>query len=250
MDQSWLNWVADHIWGIADDVLRDLYVRGKYRDVILPMTVLRRLDSVLEPSKQAVLEMKASLDAAGIVHQDQALRGVAGQAFYNTSKFTMRDLRSRASLHQLRADFEGYVDGFSPHVQGILEMSEFRNQTPRLSEADARGTLIEKLASPDVNLGPRRCSLATGRSSTPASTTMAWAPSSRSSCGAPMRSTTRRPASTGRRAMRCASSPGSSSRPSLRTWLRPPCYETPAARWQSPVSTQERDPPRPILGKV
>src|SRR5687768_7922520 len=65
-----LSWIANYIWGIADDVLRDLYVRGKYRDVILPMTVLRRLDAVLEPTKQAVLEMKTSLDTAGVVHQD------------------------------------------------------------------------------------------------------------------------------------------------------------------------------------
>ena len=92
-----LDWIANYIWGIADDVLRDLYVRGKYRDVILPMTVLRRLDAVLEGSKQAVLDMKASLDAAGVVEQDPALRQAAGQAFYNTSKFTLRDLRARAS---------------------------------------------------------------------------------------------------------------------------------------------------------
>ena len=154
MDSTQLSWIANYIWGIADDVLRDLYVRGKYRDVILPMTVLRRLDTLLEPTKRAVLEMKASLDAAGIVHQDQALRQAAGQAFYNTSPFTMRDLRSRASQHQLKADFEAYLDGFSPNVQDILEKFEFRNQIPRLSKADALGTLIEKLLSPDVNLGP------------------------------------------------------------------------------------------------
>ena len=71
MEQTQLNWIANFIWGIADDVLRDLYVRGKYRDVILPMTVLRRLDAVLEPTKQAVLDMKASLDEAGITNQDQ-----------------------------------------------------------------------------------------------------------------------------------------------------------------------------------
>ena len=163
VDQSQLNWITNYIWGIADDVLRDLYVRGKYRDVILPMTVLRRLDSVLEPGKQAVLDMKASLDAAGIVHQDQALRGAAGQAFYNTSKFTMRDLRSRASQQQLRADFEAYLDGFSPNVQDILEKFEFRNQIPRLSKADALGTLIEKLVSPDVNLGPEPVLAADGQ---------------------------------------------------------------------------------------
>ena len=149
-----LNWIANFIWGIADDVLRDLYVRGKYRDVILPMTVLRRLDAVLEPTKQAVLDMKASLDKAKIVHQDQALRQAADQAFYNNSKFTLRDLKARASQQQLRADFEAYLDGFSPNVQDILENFEFRNQIPRLSKADALGTLIEKLLSPDINLSP------------------------------------------------------------------------------------------------
>jgi len=154
MDHTQLNWIANFIWGIADDVLRDLYVRGKYRDVILPMTVLRRLDSLLEPTKQAVLDMKASLDKAGIVHQDQALRQASGQAFYNTSKFTLRDLKARSSQQQLEADFEAYLDGFSPNVQDILEKFEFRNQIPRLSKADALGTLIEKLLSPDINLSP------------------------------------------------------------------------------------------------
>src|SRR5712691_3533131 len=154
MDQPQLTWIAGFIWGIADDVLRDLYVRSKYRDVILPMTVLRRLDAVLEPTKQAVLGMKASLDQAKITNQDQALRQAAGQAFYNTSKFTLRDLRARASQQQLRADFEAYLDGFSPNVQDILEKFEFRNQIPRLSKADALGTLIEKLLSPDINLSP------------------------------------------------------------------------------------------------
>ena len=149
-----LDWIANYIWGIADDVLRDLYVRGKYRDVILPMTVLRRLDAVLEDSKQAVLDMKASLDAAGVVEQDPALRQAGGQAFYNTSKFTLRDLRARASRQRLTADFEAWLDGFSPNVQDILESFEFRNQIPRLSRADALGTLIEKLTSPEVNLSP------------------------------------------------------------------------------------------------
>jgi type I restriction enzyme M protein len=154
MEQNQLNWIANFIWGIADDVLRDLYVRGKYRDVILPMTVLRRLDSMLEPTKQAVLDMKATLDKAKVVHQDQALRQAAGQAFYNTSKFTLRDLRARASQQQLKSDFKAYLDGFSPNVQDILEKFEFRNQIPRLSKADALGTLIEKPLSPDINLSP------------------------------------------------------------------------------------------------
>ncbi len=149
-----LNWIANYIWGIADDVLRDVYVRGKYRDVILPMTVLRRLDAVLEPTKQAVLDMKATLDAAGIANQDAALRQAAGQAFHNTSQFTLRDLRARAGRQQLRADFIDYLDGFSPNVQDILDNFEFRNQIPRLDRADALGSLIEKLTSPEIDLSP------------------------------------------------------------------------------------------------
>jgi type I restriction enzyme M protein len=147
--------IVSFIWNIADDVLRDLYVRGKYRDVILPMMVLRRLDAVLEPSKPAVLEMKRSLDGAGVTNQDAALRGAADQAFYNTSPYTMRDLRSRTSQQKLRADFEAYLDGFSPNVQEILDSFEFRNQIPRLSKADVLGTLIEKFLDASINLSPQ-----------------------------------------------------------------------------------------------
>src|SRR5215208_491257 len=105
MSNGDLGWVTNFIWNIADDILRDLYVRGKYRDVILPMTVLRRLDAVLEPTKQAVLEMKATLDKAGIDNQEAGLRQAAEQAFYNTSPFRLRDLRARTSQQKLRADF-------------------------------------------------------------------------------------------------------------------------------------------------
>jgi len=154
MSEVNLSWIANFIWGIADDVLRDLYVRGKYRDVILPMTVLRRLDAVLEPTKQAVLDAKAMLDREGIVQQDGALRDAAAQAFYNTSPFTLRDLRARANQQQLKADFEAYLDGFSPNVQEILTNFEFRNQIPRLSDADVLGTLIGKFLDPAVNLSP------------------------------------------------------------------------------------------------
>jgi type I restriction enzyme M protein len=149
-----LTWITNFIWGIADDVLRDLYVRGKYRDVILPMTVIRRLDAVLEPTKQAVLDMKASLDKAGIMNQDAALRVAAGQAFYNVSPYTLRDLKARARAQQLEADFRAYLDGFSPNVQEIIDSFEFRNQIPRLAKADALGTLIEKFLDPSINLSP------------------------------------------------------------------------------------------------
>jgi len=155
MSNGDLNWIANFIWGIADDALRDLYVRGKYRDVILPMIVLRRLDAVLEPTKAAVLSMKDNLDKAGITNQDAALRQAAGQAFYNTSRFNLRDLRNRASQAQLKADFEAFLDGFSPNVQVILDNFEFRNQVPKLSKADVLGTLIEKFLDSSINLGPK-----------------------------------------------------------------------------------------------
>jgi type I restriction enzyme M protein len=152
MNSEQHNKIVSFIWGIADDVLRDLYVRGKYRDVILPMVVLRRFDAVLEPTKAKVLEVKEMLDGAGINEQDQPLRDAAGQAFYNHSQFTLKDLRSRTNRQQLTADFTAYLNGFSPNVQEILDNFEFRNQIPRLSKADALGSLIHKLLDPQVNL--------------------------------------------------------------------------------------------------
>ncbi len=147
--------ISNFIWGIADDVLRDVYVRGKYRDVILPMTVIRRLDAVLEPTKDAVLRMKAQLDRVGIANQDAALRQASDEAFYNTSPFRLRDLASRGRQQQLRTDFQAYLDGFSPNVQEVLEKFRFHNQIPTLVEADALGSLLEKFLDGSVNLGPR-----------------------------------------------------------------------------------------------
>ena len=147
--------ISSFIWGIADDVLRDVYVRGKYRDVILPMTVIRRLDAVLEPTKEAVLRMKAQLDAAGITNQDAALRQASGQAFYNTSPFRLRDLASRGRQQQLRADFEAYLDGFSPNIEEVLEKFRFRNQIPTLVDADVLGFLLEKFLDSSINLSPK-----------------------------------------------------------------------------------------------
>jgi type I restriction enzyme M protein len=154
MDHSQLSWITNFIWGIADDVLRDLFKRGKYPDVILPMCVIRRMDAVLEPTKQKVLDAKKMLDEAGITEQRAALCDAAGQAFYNTSKFTLRDLKSRGSQQQLLADFEDYLNGFSPNVQDILDNFKFRNQLQTLSKADAIGTLIGKFLDPDIDLSP------------------------------------------------------------------------------------------------
>ena len=155
MDSAQLNWITNFIWGIADDCLRDIFVRGKYRDVILPMTVLRRLDAVLEPTKAAVLEMKAALDTGGIVNQDDALRSASGQAFYNTSPFLLRDLKSRKTQQTPKDDFIAYLDGFSPNVQDIIKNFEFRNQIAKLVESDGLGQLIEKFLDKDINLSPR-----------------------------------------------------------------------------------------------
>ncbi|CDS51080.1 Type I restriction-modification system, DNA-methyltransferase subunit M [Polaromonas sp. CG9_12] len=154
MDPTTSNKIVSFIWGIADDVLRDLFRRGKYPDVILPMCVIRRMDSVLEPTKQAVLDTKKMLDSAQITEQNAALCDAAGQAFYNTSRFTLRDLKSRGSQQQLLADFEDYLNGFSPNVLDILENFKFRNQLSTLSKADALATLINKFLDPDIDLSP------------------------------------------------------------------------------------------------
>ena len=147
--------ISSFIWGIADDVLRDVYVRGKYRDVILPMTVIRRLDAVLEPTKDDVRAAKKRLDAAGITNQDQALRQASGEAFYNTSPFRLRDLTSRSQQQRLRADFEAYLDGFSPNVQEVLAKFKFRDQIPTLVESHALGFLLEKFLDTSINLSPK-----------------------------------------------------------------------------------------------
>ena len=142
MQDTQLAQISNFIWNTADSVLRDLFVRGKYRDVILPMTVIRRLDAVLEPTNQAVLDEKKWLDQAGITDQAGPLQHAAGQQFYNSSPFTLRDLRNSNSQQQLQDDFNAYLDGFSPNVQDILENFEFRNQIARLSNGNSLGARL------------------------------------------------------------------------------------------------------------
>ena len=154
MDNQVHNQIVSFIWGIADDCLRDVYVRGKYRDVILPMTVIRRLDAMLEETKPAVLTMKKQLDAAKIDNQWPALCNAAGQAFCNASPFLLKDLTSRAKAQTLKADFIAYLDGFSPNVQVILDKFKFRNQIDTMVDADILGAVIEKFTSSDINLSP------------------------------------------------------------------------------------------------
>lgn len=143
------------LFGIANDCLVDVYDVGDYRKIILPMMIIRRFDAVLEPTKKAVLEMKANLDAAGILDQDEALCGVSGEAFCNSSPYTLSDLRSRTNQQQLKKDFILYLDGFSANVQDIIKKFEFRNQIDKLSDHDILGLLIAKFTDNSINLSSR-----------------------------------------------------------------------------------------------
>ena len=154
MDSQEYNSIVSFIWGIADDCLRDVYVRGKYRDVILPMIVIRRLDVMLEGTKEAVLTMKKQLDAAKIDNQWPALCNTARQAFCNASPFILKDLTSRSKKQTLEADIKAYLDGFSPNVQEILDKFKFRDQIRTMVDADILGSVIDKFTSPDINLSP------------------------------------------------------------------------------------------------
>ena len=120
MDHSVHNKLVSFIWSIADDCLRDVYVRGKYRDVILPMFVLRRLDTLLEPSKEAVLEeVRFQKEELAFTELDNLpLKKITGHVFYNTSKWTLKSLYQTASNtpQYMLANFEEYLDGFSANV--------------------------------------------------------------------------------------------------------------------------------------
>jgi type I restriction enzyme M protein len=126
------NKSVSFIWSIADDCLRDVYVRGKYRDVILPMVVLRRLDALLEPTKDAVMEeLRFQRDEAKFTEWDEnGLRQASGYVFYNTSEWTLQRLHDTATNNQqiLQANFEDYLNGFSANVKEIIEKFKLRSQ--------------------------------------------------------------------------------------------------------------------------
>lgn len=155
MDNKNFGTLVSFLFGIANDCLVDVYDVGDYRKIILPMMIIRRFDAVLEPTKKAVLEMKANLDAAGILDQDEALCGISGEAFCNSSPYTLSDLRSRTNQQQLKKDFILYLDGFSANVQDIIKKFEFRNQIDKLSDHDILGLLIAKFTDNSINLSSR-----------------------------------------------------------------------------------------------
>jgi type I restriction enzyme M protein len=152
MNHTQHNQIVNFIWGIADDVLRDVYTRGKYRDIILPFTVLRRLDALLEPTKDKVIEMHEQLNKLKIENQSPQLRKVSGYVFYNTSKYTFKKLLNDPA--NIRQNLENYLDGFSSDVQDIISKFKLRNQLDTLEEGNITFPLIEKFCSSQINLSP------------------------------------------------------------------------------------------------
>ncbi|MCB0535339.1 MAG: SAM-dependent DNA methyltransferase [Saprospiraceae bacterium] len=152
------NKLVSFIWSIADDCLRDVYVRGKYRDVILPMVVLRRLDALLEPTKEAVMEELAfQRDEAKFTEWDEnGLKQASGYVFYNTSPWTLQRLHDTATNSQqiLQANFEDYLNGFSPNVKEIIDKFKLRSQIRHMATKDILLDVLEKFTSPNINLTP------------------------------------------------------------------------------------------------
>ncbi len=154
MEHTVHNKIVSFIWSIADDCLRDVFVRGKYRDVILPMFVLRRLDCLLEPTKEAVLEeVRFQREDAQMADLDShGLREASGYVFYNTSRFTLKSLLGNPS--QLEANLKNYLDGFSDNVKEIVEKFDLRNQVRKMVQSDVLHDVLEKFVSDEINLGP------------------------------------------------------------------------------------------------
>ena len=149
-----LQSIINFLWTVADDVLVNTYQKGKYKDVILPMVVIRRLDLLLEPTKEQVLktfnEYKTKLQNLDSLLTNS--KHGSGLAFYNTSKFTLKKLLDDPK--NLRSNFENYLNGFSENVQDIIKQFKFRNEIETLDEADILFSLIEKFCSPKVELHP------------------------------------------------------------------------------------------------
>ncbi|ACQ93871.1 N-6 DNA methylase [Tolumonas auensis DSM 9187] len=166
MDHSVHNKLVSFIWSIADDCLRDVYVRGKYRDVILPMVVLRRLDTLLEPSKEAVLEevrfQQEEMNAVEL--DDEPLKAASGYVFYNISKWTLKTLHAAATNNQqiLLQNFNEYLNGFSDNVKEIVGRFNLKSQIRHMAEKQVLLDVVEKFISPNINLTPQECEDASG----------------------------------------------------------------------------------------
>ena len=151
------NKLVSFIWAIADDHLRDVYVRGKYRDVILPMVVLRRLDSLLEPTKEKVLEEVQFQKENGFTElDDDALQATSGFVFYNTSKWTLKSLKETASDNQqiLLANMEEYLYGYSDNVKEIIQCFKLQSQFKHMADKQVLLDVLERFVSPYQNFSP------------------------------------------------------------------------------------------------
>ena len=140
---------VNFIWSVAD-LIRDHFKRGKYQDVILPFTVLRRVDCVLEPTRDRVREVNAKLQARGLQNRDPQLRKAAGHAFYNTSLYNFDSLLGDAP--NLAANLRKYLSGFSPNMREVLERFDFNNTIDKLDNAGLLFLVVQRFR--DIDLHP------------------------------------------------------------------------------------------------
>ena len=154
MDPNQYNRLFSFIWSIANDVLVQAFTKGDYKKIILPMMVLRRLDILLEPTHEAVLETKRLFTRAGIPEEAMAskLYTVTGYPFYNISRFTMKALRGETNESRMKQNFLEYLDGYSKDVQDIIEKFKFKQQVDNLTDAGRLGAIIEKFTDKEINL--------------------------------------------------------------------------------------------------
>lgn len=155
MEQSQYNFLFSFIWNIANDVLVNAFNKGDYKKVILPMLVLRRIDVLLEPTKDSVIQMKEQLDKNKIENQAPVLYDITGYPFYNTSKFTMKTLKSEIDPLRLKMNFIEYLNGYSKDVLDIIEKLHLRQVVDNLTEAERLGSIIEKFTSDKINLSSK-----------------------------------------------------------------------------------------------
>ena len=152
MNQSQYNQLFSFIWNIATDVLVYAFEKGEYKKIIMPMMVLRRIDVLLEPTKEVLLARKKMLDDNNIQNQDPILYQATGYPFYNTSKFTMKTLKSETDPLRLKMNFTDYLNGFSKDVQDIIDKFHLRQMVDNLTEAERLGSIIEKFTDDKINL--------------------------------------------------------------------------------------------------
>ena len=141
--------IVNFIWGVAN-LIRDTFKRGKYQDVILPLTVLRRLDCVLGPTKLDVLQRQAKLQGMGLEDLHSQLCRSSGFAFYNTSRYDFGLLLADAP--NVAANLRNYIAGFSPNMREVLERFDFDNTISKLDEAGLLFQVLERFGK--VNLHP------------------------------------------------------------------------------------------------